>query len=257
MLSIIGLGLDFRDISLRAMDAARKADVLLLEAYTSFLPDGYVEYLEKEAGKKAAPLKRQDLEDNVKTTVGRAKDMDVALLVPGDPLVATTHHLIINTARKLGVEVAVFHSASAFTAAIGESGLDLYKFGPTATVPFWHRNYEPTSFLDVVDRYLRNGEHTLLLLDVQQEQHRPMSISEAVGILKGAKAKRGGGLIRDGLKVIVLANAGREDRFADYLALGEAEKKLGKALSGKALSIIVPAKMSFAEEENLSSALSG
>src|SRR5271157_5613324 len=99
MLFLIGLGLSFKDVSLRAMDAIKAADVLLLEPYTSFLPEGYVDFIEKEAGKKAVPLTRQDLEDDVKATVEGMKGKDVALLVPGDPLVATTHHLILNTAQ--------------------------------------------------------------------------------------------------------------------------------------------------------------
>ena len=255
MLFLIGLGLSFKDVSLRAMDAVRKADVLLLESYTSFLPEGYVDFIEKEAGKKAVALSRQDLEDSVKATVGMSKEKDVALLVPGDPLVATTHHLIINTARELGIEVEVFHSASAFTAAIGESGLDIYRFGPTATVPFWFDNYRPTSFLDVIRRNLENNEHTLVLLDIDQKGRRPMGIGEAVDIMKAAEEKLGCGVIRGDLKLVILANAGRADREIKYLVVDEIGDEIKSSLSGKAIALVVPARMSFAEEENLMSAI--
>jgi diphthine synthase len=256
MLFVIGLGLSFRDISLRAMDAARKADELLLEPYTSFLPEGYVEFMEAETGKKAVRLARQDLEDNVKSTLVAAKDRDVALLVPGDPLVATTHHLVINTARRMGIGVEVFHSASAFTAAIGESGLDIYKFGPTVTVPFWFENYRPSSFLEVIRRNLDNDEHTLVLLDIDQKAHRPMALAEAVAILRAAEAEQRRGVIRDDLKVVVLANAGREGQEVRYVSLGRMADEIGESLSGKAVALVVPARMSFAEEENLTSAVS-
>ena len=246
----------FQDISVRALQAVKEADGLLLESYTSFLPEGYLEFIEKEAGRKAVSVGRQDLEDNVKATVEKAKDKDIALLVPGDPLVATTHHLIINTARKLGVRTEVFHSASAFTAAIGESGLDIYRFGPTATVPFWFENYRPTSFLDVIRKNLDNGEHTLVLLDIDQKAHRPMTLDEAAGIMRAAEADQPRGVARDDLKVIVLANAGREGQEIRRFQLGKIEGISKESLAGKAIALVVPAKMSFAEEENLTSAVS-
>lgn len=253
---MIGLGLSFKDVSLRAMEAIKGSGELLLEQYTSFLPEGYVDFIEKEAGRKAVRLSRQDLEDDVKATVARAKDGDVALLVPGDPLVATTHHLIVNEARKLGVRVEVFHSASAFTAAIGESGLDIYKFGPTVTIPFWFENYRPTSFLDVLRRNLENNEHTLVLLDVDQKAHRPMSIAEAAGIMRAAEAEQHRGVVKDDLGVVIIANAGREGQEIRRVAIGEIGGDMVGRLSGKAIALVVPAKMSFAEEENLTSALS-
>jgi diphthine synthase len=251
MLFLIGLGLSLKDVSLRAMETIRGADEVLLEQYTSFLPEGYVEFIEKEAGKPAIRLSRQDLEDNVAATVGRAKDRDVAILVPGDPLVATTHHLIINTARKLGIGVEVFHSASAFTAAIGESGLDIYKFGPTVTVPFWSENYRPTSFLDAIRRNLENKEHTLVLLDIDQKAHRPMSLDEAAGILRAAEKAQPRGLVKEDLKIIVIANAGREGQEVRCVTLGELAVEPKRSLSGKAIAFVIPAQMSFAEEENL------
>lgn len=255
MLFLIGLGLESDDISVRALDAAKSATALYLDSYTSFLPSGYVERLEKAIGRKITALGRKDLEEEVSKTVAMAKERDVGLLVPGDPLIATTHHLIISTAGKIGVRVRVYHAPSAFAAAIGESGLDIYKFGPMATVPFWSESYKPTSFLDVIDKNLKNGEHTLLLLDIDQKERRPMSLLEAVGILKEAEAKRGGGLVTAGLRLIVLANVGREGCFIAYTSLGSVGT-LANRLSKKVLSLIVPAKMSFAEEENLTAALS-
>jgi diphthine synthase len=224
---------------------------VLLDQYTSFLPEGYIEFIEEEAGKKAVSLTRRDLEDDVKSTVGKAKEADVAILVPGDPLVATTHHLVINTAKELGIPAEVFHSASAFTAAIGESGLDIYKFGPTVTVPFWFENYRPTSFLDLLAKNLGNKEHTLALLDIDQKAHRPMGLEEAVGIMRSAEAAQRKGVITDGLKVVVIANAGREGQVVKYVPLGGITRELAETLSGKAIALVIPAQMSFAEEENL------
>ncbi len=153
--------------------------------------------------------------------------------------------------RKLGIRVEVFHSASAFTAAIGESGLDIYKFGPTVTVPFWFENYRPTSFLDLIGKNLENKEHTLALLDIDQKAHRPMGLEEALGILRAAETAQHKGVINDGLKVVVIANAGREGQEVKYVSLGGITNELAKSLSGKAIALVIPAQMSFAEEENL------
>lgn len=256
MLSIIGLGLDFKDLSVRSLEAIKEADLLLLEAYTSFLPDGYIPYLEKEAGKKMAILKRIDMEEKATETVLKAKDKDVALLIPGDPLIATMHHLLMNEARKLGVKTRILHSASAFTVAIGESVLDIYKFGPTATIPFWFENYKPTAFLNLLKKNLDNSEHTLLLLDIDQKNHRPMNIGEALEILTNAAKEKKSCIIDGRLKVILLANAGRADQKIRYVRIKEIGKDIEASLKGKALSLIVPAKMSFAEEENLGFATS-
>ena len=145
----------------------------------------------------------------------------------------------------------VFHSVSAFTAAIGESGLDIYKFGPTVTVPFWFENYKPTSFLDALKKNLDNSEHTLLLLDIDQVGHKPMAIGEALEIIKNASKERKVDIITGQMKVIVMANAGRADRRLLYLKMKDIKNDIEASLKGKVISLVVPAKMSFAEEENL------
>ena len=117
MLSIIGLGLDIGDISLKGLDAIKEADSVLIEIYTLPLPSGYIEMLEKETGKKITKIDRKALEEEVGETVAPSAVSDIALLVPGDPLVATTHHIIIAAARNAGAEIRIIHSASIFTAS--------------------------------------------------------------------------------------------------------------------------------------------
>jgi diphthine synthase len=251
MLLLIGLGLETKDLSVRALEEIKKAKILFLEEYTSFISKNYLRFIEKETQKTLNLVNRQDLEERVKEIVNKAKNAKIAILVPGDPLIATTHSIILNEAEKQGIGCLVLHSSSIFSAAIGESGLDVYKFGPVVTVPFWFANYKPTSFLDAIERNLKNNEHTLLLLDIDQKNRRPMKMEEAVEIFKKAEAIRNARGINDDLKVMVLADVGKKTQEIRYLRLGELTKKIKKELDGKVLSLIVPAKLSFSEKDSL------
>lgn len=251
MLLIIGLGLGAKDVSVRAMEEIRKPGLIFLETYTAFVTKDYLKFLEGEAGGDITPVSRQDLEDKVKATVAMAKKQRVVLLVPGDPLIATTHSIILNEAKKQGVECEVIHAPSVFSVAIGESGLDVYKFGPTVTIPFWFEKYKPTSFLKAIAKNIRNGEHTLLLLDIEQKDKRPMRIAEAIDIIRKAESSENTGVFAGSTKLIVLADLGRETQEVLYLEFDKMGKSVEKKLEGKVLSLLLPAKLTFAEEESL------
>lgn len=248
MLFLIGLGLGTKDLSLRAIDEIKRADDLFLETYTAFLPKGYAEFIEREAGRKPVPLSRKDLEDDLKKTVATAKERKVVILVPGDPLIATTHSIILNEAKSQHIKTEVIHAPSVFSIAIGESGLDVYKFGPTATIPFWSERYKPTAFIDSINKNLREGQHTLVLLDIDHKNSMPMKIGEAMEILINAISGKEG--VTADTKVIVMANLGRPDRAIIVTEIKEMGR-FSKELEGKVLSLIVPGKLSFAEEESL------
>lgn len=249
MLALIGIGLDTKDISIKALDFIKSADLVLYDRYTSIINPEAVSFIEDYTGKKATPVKRGDLEEKVGTTIKEASSKDIAILVIGDPLVATTHHIILQEARKNGIKAKIFHSSSVFSAAIGESGLDIYKFGPTTTIPFWSKNYKPTSFVDVISKNIANGQHTLVLLDIEQKSGNPMSIKEASEILNSSistSSKFG----RD-TGIILFGDLGRDTQTSLYTKvsrLADADSRF----KGKTMCIIVPGKASFAEEEEIS-----
>src|SRR5437899_10879028 len=91
--TFIGLGLDSeRGITLEGLDAARNASSVFAELYTNLMPNLDVANLERLVGKKVTVLNRQDIDDSHgKDVLLAAKEGDVILLVPGAPLVATTH----------------------------------------------------------------------------------------------------------------------------------------------------------------------
>lgn len=245
MLALIGIGLDTKDISVRALEFLKSTDTVYADRYTSVIGQQSLDFIKKESGKEIKTVTRSDLEEKVKTTIKQAKNSDMAILVVGDPLVATTHHIILDEAARQGISTKVFHAPSIFSAGIGESGLDIYKFGPTTTVPFWSEHYKPTSFMDVLSKNLSNSEHTLMLLDIDQAKGTPMSIKQAVEILNNSNKEK---VLRPDTMVMVLADIGRGSQTISFTEFSRLES-LSDRIDGKTLSIIVPTALNFAEEE--------
>ncbi len=181
MITFVGLGLwDAKDITLRGIEAIKKADRVYAEFYTSRLSSG-IEELEEELGVEIGLLERRDLEEESWKLVREGAEKDVVILVAGDPMIATTHSSIMIEAKRKGVDVKIVHNASIISAVAGITGLHAYRFGKTVTVSYPHRNVISKVPLDVVKQNLSINAHTLLLLDLNPE---PMTVSEAVDILE-------------------------------------------------------------------------
>ncbi len=181
MITFVGLGLwDARDITLKGLEEVKKADRVYAEFYTSRLSVG-VEKLEKEFGKEIEVLERKDLEEESWKIVSEGAKRNVVILVPGDPMIATTHSSIMVEAKRKGVDIKIIHNASIISAVAGITGLHTYRFGKTATVSYPYKNRVSRAPLDVVRQNLSINAHTLLLLDLNPE---PMKVNEAVNILE-------------------------------------------------------------------------
>ena len=76
---------------------------------------------------------------------------------------ATTHTDILIRAQDLGIETHVVHNASIMNAA-GCSGLQLYSFGATISIPYFTETWRPDSFYDKIVYNAGGGMHTLCLL---------------------------------------------------------------------------------------------
>lgn len=173
MLYLIGLGLNAEDISIRARDVIRKCSKVFLEAYTSILLS-YEEMLRLVQD----VLQRDDLiqadrkmveEMAEEVILPPAAEGDVAFLVAGDALCATTHCDLYLRAVERGIPVKVIHNASIVNAVSG-TGLQIYKFGWTVSVPFFDGNWRPASFLDRCAANLGLKMHTLFLLDIKTKE---------------------------------------------------------------------------------------
>jgi diphthine synthase len=163
MLYLIGLGLSFKDLSVRSFETIKKCSEVYLENYTS-ASDFSIKQLEGLLKKKVQVLDRDQVEI-VKPFLTRAKTRNVALLIYGDPLSATTHVEILQQAKKLKIGTQILHAPSILT-TVAETGLSLYKFGKTASIPFWREHFKPESFFDLYVQNQHNNAHTLFLLDL-------------------------------------------------------------------------------------------
>ena len=245
MLLLVGLGLETGDLSVRAADAVRGCVKVYLDGYTVHISSSYREYLRNAFG-EIEEVERSDLEEESYAIINISKSEKVAVLVGGDPLVATTHRTLLKQAEEAGVDVKIYHGASIFSAAIGESGLDIYKFGRTTTVPFWSEKYKPVSFIDVIKLNLSNKEHTLLLLDIKAGGIA-MSLNEAFDILRSAERASGQSVI-SGRQIVALADVGADGQFIAYGKADDLEARAAR-FNGRKISLIIPSDITFAEEE--------
>jgi len=166
VLYVVGLGLgDEDDITLRGLKAVQRSELVFLEAYTSVLA-APKERLEAAYGKAITVADRNLVESEAERIYLPAKDKDVAFLVVGDPLCATTHTDIILRAREVGVTVEVVHNASVM-GAVASCGLQLYSFGYTVSIPLFEGEWRPDSFYGKIKYNRDGGMHTLCLLDIK------------------------------------------------------------------------------------------
>ncbi len=244
VLYLIGLGLhDEKDITLKGLEIIKKCDRVYLENYTSKLSVP-ISKLEELYGKDIILADRELIERRVeREIIMRAKDKDVALLIVGDVFGATTHIDVMLRAKDLGVEVEVVNNASVLT-AIGITGLSLYKFGKTTSVPFENENVEtPYNVLKA------NGPlHTLFLLDLKPKAHQFMTANEAIRFLLRVEERRKEGVFTKDTKCIECAGLGASDAIINS---GRAEDLLKTNIDKFPQCLIVPGEMHFMEDEFL------
>ncbi len=170
VLYIIGLGLyDEKDVTVRGLELIKSSDKIFLEAYTSVLSVGK-ERLEAFYGRDDIVVADRDfVECHAEDIYVPAKEGNVAFLVVGDPVCATTHSDIMLRAREEGVKVEVVHNASAM-GAVGCCGLQLYNFGQTVSIPYFDENWRPKSFYPKIKYNREGGMHTLCLLDIKVKE---------------------------------------------------------------------------------------
>jgi len=244
-LYLIGLGLcDEKDFTLRGIEAAKKCKAVYLETYTSLLKCDK-SALEEVIGKPIYAADRNFVEKKGDSLIQMAKTSDVALLIIGDPLCATTHQDIIQRAKKENVKVEVIHNASVMT-AVGITGLQVYKFGRTTSIPFPDKDYMPETPYNVIKENKSINAHTLLLLDLRPDEHKFMSVNDAIQYLLKIEEKRNEKVFTKDTFCIGCARLGCRD---ESIISGTAENLLAKDFKGPLHCIIIPSKMHFIEDE--------
>ena len=247
-LSLVGIGTsDERGISLSGLEGLKACQKIFAECYTNLLPEGTLQRLEALVGKKIEVLGREQVESE-KKILDAASSQPAALVVPGDPMIATTHISLVLAAKKRGIEVRIFHAASILSAAIGESGLQAYKFGKTVTLAYWRENYKPMAAYDVIAENLSRGLHTLLLLDID-EKLGPMKPSEAAKILLEMEKEGKKGILLPKTRLVLLQGVGWQSQKTHYVSLGELAQPVSSCQQPAVL--ILPGSLHFLEQEFL------
>jgi len=232
-LYLIGLGLDNEhDISLKGFDILNTCTTIYYEEYTSRL-HCTLDDLQTCYAKPITPLSRTELEHRIPAIVQEAQHNNIAVLIIGSPLSATTHMEFIIHARTHNVAYQVIEAGSIYS-AVAITGLFLYKFGRTTTIPFANDNV--TSPYDIYKDNAQRSLHTLFLLDITTDKLMT---------------------VREGLDYLINQGLDPNTLCVGCGALGSAqpEIKTGTAqhltITSFPQSLIIPGKLNFKEEEAL------
>ncbi|MFQ5762347.1 MAG: diphthine synthase [Candidatus Bathyarchaeia archaeon] len=249
-LVFIGLGLNSEEsITLQGLHAAKSADKVYLETYTNLMPELSLERLEQLIGKPVCPLWRRDVEDSPEESILKdAASMNVALLVSGDPMSATTHVDLRLRAVKGGIPTAIVSGVSVVTAAAATVGLQVYKFSRTVTLPFTSEKYMPETPYWVVMENMERGLHSLVLLDLDVEAQKYMSIREGLQYLLTLEARLKKGIITMDTFTVGVARIGSESATARADSI---DALLTHDFGPPPHLIIFPGKLHFMETEAL------
>jgi diphthine synthase len=171
MLIFIGLGLyDERSITVEGMEALGSVDHAFAEFYTSRLLGATVQDLEEYHDMEVEVRDRAGVEQEPEPILEAATDGHAAFLTAGDTMISTTHTDLRLRAHERGIDTQVLHGVTAQTAASSLTGLQNYRFGKAATLPFPYAHGGegvPDSVIETVEANRERGLHTLVYLDIK------------------------------------------------------------------------------------------
>ncbi|MGB9635114.1 MAG: diphthine synthase [Candidatus Micrarchaeia archaeon] len=245
MLYIIGTGL-WRgdDISVRGAEVCKMCSKVYLDGYTRMFEYVELERLCHVIGKEPVIVERNELEERL-SFLDEAKHSNVALLVPGDPMIATTHITIVIEAKRRGIDYEIIHGSSVYDALIGETGLHIYKIGGSCTIPMREKGIRPYSVYEKIASNLREGLHTIVFLDTSPLQR--LSVGDALDILREIEEERRGGVYDPDRKIIVGCNIGSKSQRIVYKSIREIENM---KFNGTC-TLVFPGTLHFMEKELL------
>ena len=228
MIYLIGLGLNPpASITQEGMQAIQNAKEVYVETYTSLLPCT-IEQLETAIQKKVLLADREQMEQRAQ----ELQKKDIAILIMGDPLAATTH---IDLADK------VIHNASIFT-AVAQTGLSIYKFGKTTSIPFPQKGFKVNTPMQIINE--NKDAHTLCLLDINPKTHTTMSTKQAIELLLRMQNNS----LTENNKVVLCTKLGTKEQKIIYTTIKQAKEI---ELNSYPQCLIIPGKLHFKEEEML------
>jgi diphthine synthase len=248
MLYFVGLGLyDEKDISLKGVEALKKAEEIYAEFYTARLFGTSISFMEEMLGVNIKILSREEVEEEA-IPLKNAEVKDVAFLSAGDTLIATTHSDMLIEARKRRIPVTIIHGSSILSAAPGIAGLQAYKFGKVTTVPFPEENYFPHSPYLAIKANMELKLHTLVLLDIRAHEGRYMTANDGLKYLLKVGEEREDGVISKDTLAVVIARAGSQTPVVRADKIG---KLIDEDFGGPLHCLMIPSDLHFIEAEAL------
>jgi diphthine synthase len=249
-LVFLGLGLhDEYGLSLRGRAEAKTCDLLLSEFYTSQMPGLDLKNLRELVGKEVHVLSRKDVEEDAENLIlSQARTKKVGFLVPGDPMVATTHVDLRIRAHKAGIKTRIIHASSVTSAAAGVTGLQSYKFGRTVTIPASLHGEFPESIYMGIKNNLIAGLHSLVLLEIDVENKTYISIPTALKQLLTFSESQSDSGITSGRLVVGVARLEAPDMI---VKAGKVSEVMQTDFGGPPYVLVFPGKLHFIEAEAL------
>ena len=233
MLYLIGLGLELKDINLKTLEVIKRCKKIYLESYTSTGTN--ITELEKII-KKSIIVAYRNIIENDETILKEAEKFNVAILVYGDPLIATTHINFIIDAKKFNTKVELIHNNSILN-VISETGLQVYNFGKITSIPFNNKNIKTP--IEVINNNLNINLHTLVLLDLDPENKKFLNINKALEYL-----------IKNKINKSCLACSALGTKKQE-IKIGYPKNLIKLKFNKFPQCIIIPGKLHFREEEAL------
>ena len=249
-LVFVGLGLyDEKDISIRGLEELKEADAVFAEFYTSLMPGLSIRKLEEMIGKAVQIVSRRVLEEEEgQQLFEAAKKGKAVFLVPGDPLIATTHVDLRISAEKHGIKTRVIHGASVVSAVRGISGLQNYKYGKAVTIPFSEKGFVSETPYNVIRENKKMGLHTMCYLDIKAEEQRYLTIKEALQTLLELEKQKKEQVITSRTLVVGVARAGS---IEPAVKAGYLEEVMNHDFGAPPHTHIFQGKLHFMESEAL------
>lgn len=240
--TFVGLGLnDEKGMSLEGLEEARRSGAVFAEFYTNPMTGLDLSRLEALIGKKLQILDRAKLEDDSGREIIRtAQDRSVVLLVPGDPMIATTHVSLRLSLAKQGIKSRIIHAASIMSAICGATGLQSYKFGKAITIPY--DDPLPQSVIDTISDNRSRGLHSLLLLDVKADRDKQLTIPQAIEKI---------GRARTDMNEMLAVGAARIGARDEKVKAAKMRRLIQEDFGGTPHSIVAVGKLHFMEAEAL------
>jgi len=177
MFYLVGIGLKPEHLTIEAINILKTCDQIFLESYTSQYSEGLLNELQNIVGKTFKKFGRIEVEEQMESALLSSKKNNIALMIFGNPLTATTHIQLLLDAKEKGIKTKIIPGIS-ISNMIAHSGLDEYKFGRTVTICYHENGFEPESFYDQIMNNKKIGLHTLCLLDIKKDSDGRLMIEK-------------------------------------------------------------------------------